>query len=181
MEGLLSAMSGKKRSDRPTLPLSKTGKPDQNIVENPPRHPKSEQLKPGSEGRLPGTPRLIGRRESRLPQCPQSPSDCAAHRGRLDSPPPHRGVSCGSWPLLSLHHYPYTKGPPAFSASSGEDVAVELLTEAGVSSPAALFWTSLVQRPSQALEVFGPAFVGSGGHNKISQAGWLTQQIFIFS
>lgn len=88
MEGLLSAMSGKKRSDRPTLPLSKTGKPDRNIVKNPPRHPKSEQLKPGSEGRLPGTPRLIGRREPRLPQCPQRPSDYAAHRGRLDSPPP---------------------------------------------------------------------------------------------
>lgn len=91
MEGLLSAMSGKKRSDRPTLPLSKTGKPDRNIVKNPPRHPKSEQLKPGSEGRLPGTPRLIGRREPRLPQCPQRPSDCAAHRGRLDSPPPTVG------------------------------------------------------------------------------------------
>lgn len=179
MEGLLSTMSGKKRSDRPTLPLSKTGKPDRNIVENPPRHPKSEQLKPGSEGRLPGTPQLIGRRESRLPQCPQLIALPIV--GGSTPPPPHRGVSCGSWTLLSLHHYPYTKGSPAFSASSGEDVAVELLTEAGVSSPAALFWTSLVQRPSQALEVFGPAFVGSGGHNKISQACWLTQQTFIFS
>lgn len=63
---------------------------------------------------------------------------------------------------------------------------MELLTDARAPLPTphhliTLFWTSLVQGPSQVLEVFGPALVSSGGHSKISQAGWLTRQTFIFS